>query len=439
MTEDGLKVDVTETAGQPGIAALLLWLAILAGVPMAVAWHDGPAVRAPAARAYAFRPLTPPPAVEPMELVALDRDQARAFNAAIPFSTLPNPAARPFRFAGLAPALARATDCLAAAMLYEAGDDPVGERAVGQVVLNRLRHPAFPKTVCGVVFQGSERTTGCQFTFTCDGALARMPSPGGWDRARALAKKALSGAVYGKVGYSTHYHTDWVVPYWSGTLDKVAAVETHLFFRWIGWWGTPPAFRRSVSGDEPVIALLSRISPAHAADGETVTGMPASAAAGALAAAPLRSFGPEQIGKPFGGARLVAVDQASAGFIVLVDRKMPPDDFPKLADTFCGGRVQCRILAWMEPAKAADKFPVDPALLPSMAFSYIHDAGTGLQRALWNCGDFPRAAPIECMRDREPVPAATPVIVPLAPAKAPPKKVEHVVIRPPETSPAPAP
>jgi spore germination cell wall hydrolase CwlJ-like protein len=438
MTEDGLTQERTDTAGQPGLAAMLFWLAVLVGLPMAVAWHDGPAVRAPAARAYAFRPHTPPPAVEPLELVALDRDQARAFNAAIPFSTLPNPAARPFRFAGSAPALARATDCLAAAMLYEAGDDPVGEKAVGQVVLNRLRHPAFPKTVCGVVFQGSERTTGCQFTFTCDGALARIPPIDGWERARALAKKALAGAVYGKVGYSTHYHTDWVVPYWSGTLDKVAAVETHLFFRWIGWWGTPPAFRRTVDGEEPIITLLSRISAAHMAGDALAPAMAASSNAAAIASGPLRSFGTEQVGKPFGGARLIAVDPSAAGFIVALDRTLPPDEFPRLAETFCGGRVQCRILGWLEPAKAPDHFPIDPAALPSMAFSYIHDAGTSLQRSLWNCTDFPRAAPVECMREREPAPAAAPVIVPPM-LKLPPKRVEHVIIKPPETSPAPAP
>ncbi|MDE8453312.1 cell wall hydrolase, partial [Klebsiella pneumoniae] len=93
--------------------------------------------------------------------------------ASVPFVEGPNPAARPFRLPGDAPQQARAIDCMAAAVLYEAGDDPVGQRAVAQVVINRVRHPAFPKTICGVVFQGSERPTGCQFTFTCDGALVR--------------------------------------------------------------------------------------------------------------------------------------------------------------------------------------------------------------------------------------------------------------------------
>ena len=82
--------------------------------------------------------------------------------------------------------------------------------------------------------------------------------------ARDIARQALAGYVYTKVGHSTHYHTDWVVPYWSSSLDKVAEVNTHLFFRWNGWWGTPPAFRHSYSGAEPVIAKLARLSPFHA-------------------------------------------------------------------------------------------------------------------------------------------------------------------------------
>src|SRR3546814_8022409 len=97
------------------------------------------------------------------------RGRARLICAATPLSSLPKPAARTCRVAGGAVNLARATDCLAAAAWYEAGDDPSGERAFVQVVLNRLRHPAFPNTVCALVFQGSERVAGCQFTCSCDG------------------------------------------------------------------------------------------------------------------------------------------------------------------------------------------------------------------------------------------------------------------------------
>ncbi|MFT2129823.1 cell wall hydrolase, partial [Staphylococcus epidermidis] len=85
-----------------------------------------------------------------------------------------------------------------------------GQASVAQVILNRMRHPAYPKTVCGVVFQGSERTTGCQFSFTCDGAMGRPPSAEGWARARAVAASALNGFVAADVGMATHYHANYV-------------------------------------------------------------------------------------------------------------------------------------------------------------------------------------------------------------------------------------
>src|SRR3546814_15302395 len=102
-------------------------------------------------------------------LAPVTEADARTQNAEIPLVTKGFVAARPFIYAGGGDAKARARDCLAAAMLYEAGDDATGQQAVGQVVINRARHPAFPKSNCGVVFQGSERATGWQFTFTCDG------------------------------------------------------------------------------------------------------------------------------------------------------------------------------------------------------------------------------------------------------------------------------
>src|SRR4051812_46235705 len=110
--------------------------------------------------------------------------------------------ARPFEIGATSDSDARtALDCLTAAVYYEArSESEDGERAVAQVVLNRVRHPAFPKSVCGVVYQGSNRATGCQFSFTCDGSLARGREPGPWDRARRIASQALAGSVYEPVG-----------------------------------------------------------------------------------------------------------------------------------------------------------------------------------------------------------------------------------------------
>jgi len=154
---------------------------------------------------------------------------------------------------------ARAVSCLAMAVYYEAANQgPDGEAAVAQVVLNRLRNPLFPKTICGVVFQGSERPTGCQFTFTCDGSLARLPSPAGWKEATEIAEQALNGHVQKDVGEATHYHTIWVVPYWQTSVQKVVQLGAHVFFRW-DWALGPQAFSGRYAGSElavPLPALL---------------------------------------------------------------------------------------------------------------------------------------------------------------------------------------
>ena len=190
--------------------------------------------------------------VAPQAYRQLTPQQAQAINVSIPFSKLPNPAALAFRIdASDVADRARALDCLTAAVYYEAASESDdGEAAVAQVVLNRLRHPIFPKTVCGVVFQGSELPTGCQFTFTCDGSLSRRPSADGWKRAQKVAARALDGYVMKQVGEATHYHTQWVVPYWQPTVTKLTQIGAHIFYRWSGGMGSPAAFHGQYAGFE---------------------------------------------------------------------------------------------------------------------------------------------------------------------------------------------
>ncbi|WP_396593039.1 cell wall hydrolase [Brevundimonas sp. R86498] len=207
-----------------------------------------------------------PPAVDftlaPEAVRPISMEEARIWNAGLPFSPLPILAARPFIMApDQLVSYSRALDCLTAAVYYEAASETgPGQAAVAQVVLNRMRHPAFPKTVCGVVFQGQERTTGCQFSFTCDGAMARIPSIEGWARARAVASSALNGFVAADVGMATHYHTDWVAPYWAERLVKMRQIGTHIFYRWTGGWGLPSAFTGGHAGEEPVILKMAAIA-----------------------------------------------------------------------------------------------------------------------------------------------------------------------------------
>ena len=155
--------------------------------------------------------------VAPLNLVKpLTPGEAIKENEERPFDATPDSPARKFILRADADSRDRALECLTQAVYYEAATEGAdGQRAVAQVVLNRMRHPGFPSSVCGVVYQGAELPTGCQFTFTCDGSLARQPIPSIWSRARKIAMEALSGHVFAPVGHATHYHADYVLPYWA--------------------------------------------------------------------------------------------------------------------------------------------------------------------------------------------------------------------------------
>ncbi|KQS55479.1 cell wall hydrolase [Brevundimonas sp. Leaf363] len=180
---------------------------------------------------------------------------AQRMNAAMPMASGALRPARPFVFR---PATAedrrRALRCLTQAVYYEAALEPnEGQEGVAQVVLNRVRDPNYPNSVCGVVFQGAERITGCQFSFTCDGALGQAPVGWAWDRAKRVAERALSGYVATKVGTATHYHADYVHPWWSPTLAKITQIGAHIFYRWKGIYGDTAAFRQTPATHEPLI------------------------------------------------------------------------------------------------------------------------------------------------------------------------------------------
>lgn len=146
----------------------------------------------------------------------------------------------------------RAVNCLTSAIYYEAANEPEeGQRAVAQVVLNRVRNPLWPHSVCGVVYQGSERTDSlCQFTFSCDGSMGRVNHAQSWARARRIAEQALAGRVYAPVGLATFYHTLAVRPGWAASKRPVAVIGAHIFYQMPGFNGTEAAFRIPYSGRE---------------------------------------------------------------------------------------------------------------------------------------------------------------------------------------------
>lgn len=169
----------------------------------------------------------------------------------------PGPAAKPFRSRSQSD-----LECLTEAIYYEArGEGPTGQAAVAQVVLNRVRHPSFPKSVCAVVYQG------CQFSFACDGSTRRGKETGAWNRARRIASQALAGAVVANVGNATHFHTIHVAPQWGPNLLRVGQVGLHVFYRFSGRNGRPGAFTaepQSTDKPEPGLFEYARLTPEEA-------------------------------------------------------------------------------------------------------------------------------------------------------------------------------
>ena len=270
------------------VPAALLTLLAYGATGALVPRHANPAANAPGAiQAAAAGPASPAALLaitaDSQSLVA-QIDEARTANAAIPLIANGLQPAHSFdaeRVADLT-AAPRAQQCLALAMYYEAGfEGREGRLAVAQVVLNRVRHPAFPHDVCSVVFQQSVGNV-CQFTFACDGAMQRPRLPGLWRQALAEAGAALHGQVFAPVGMATHYHADYVFPRWAPRLEKVAVIGRHLFYRWPNGWGLRRAFTARYDGSEPALAPIEPAMP-------DLIALPPELAAAAGEIAPIRS------------------------------------------------------------------------------------------------------------------------------------------------------
>lgn len=145
-------------------------------------------------------------------------------------------------------------NCLTQAVYFEArGETQTGQAAVAEVILNRVKHPAFPKTVCGVVYQGAAAGRGCQFSFACDGAVERVSEDGAWNRAHRIAAQVLAGVVLADIGGATHFHTTGVSPAWGDRMRLVTRVGTHIFYR----FGAPRPSQLPDLTPEPEVQFVS--------------------------------------------------------------------------------------------------------------------------------------------------------------------------------------
>ena len=283
-----------------------------------------------------------------------DFDEARIINALRPMVPDDLEPAKPFVLTGSADARAKALRCLTQAVYYEAGFEPgEGQMAVAQTVINRMRHPGYPKSICGVIFEGAARATGCQFSFACDGSLAREPVPALWANAEAVARRALSGFVFKPVGTATHYHADYVAPYWAPTLVKLKQFGQHIFYRWTGPSGMLAAFRGRYSGNETVSADILM-----AADPRTLEAAPPEVLAAQAAPAPVVPTG--AMAQMLGVSNLVLPD---AKLVSVPDPNSPTGQRVTAQGTVAGRRIPtAEEIAQINKALEAVSEPPPPAV-----------------------------------------------------------------------------
>lgn len=326
----------------------------------------------------------------------LDPQDARLRNAAVPVHDGALVPTTPFAFHGKSGDRARARDCLALAAMAEAGGGDADQRAVMQVILNRTRHPAFASTVCGVVFEGSQRPTGCQFTFTCDGSLSRSYSSTMWESARRRAEEALGGYSHKAVGTATHYHADYVFPYWAPSLDKVAVIGSHIFYRWKGNWGTARALTSHYVGREPDPMALRERAEAIERPADL---LPRLADAGTA----IRTITPTDVGR----APISTIERqadASTGrsptpgvHFVLVSGSDSPATLIDRARALCPGDRFCQVYGWDDATQIPGKLPLSDVARRSLRFSFLPARAGNAEVAYVDCRLIPASDGATCL------------------------------------------
>ena len=123
-------------------------------------------------------------------------------------------------------------NCLARAVYFEArSETDMGQLAVAKVILNRVKSPSYPNSICGVVYQGSGTRNSCQFSFACDGQPDDVKQPGAWDHAKAIAQRAIAGdPAVAMMGKATNYHADYVNPRWAKNMRRLTKIGHHVFY-----------------------------------------------------------------------------------------------------------------------------------------------------------------------------------------------------------------
>jgi N-acetylmuramoyl-L-alanine amidase len=122
--------------------------------------------------------------------------------------------------------------CLAKNIYWESRSEPrAGQLAVAHVTINRMVHPKFPATICGVVYQGDESTFGrCQFSWWCDGKSDHPTEHRAWKSAVELAAAVVSGRHSDPTNGALFFHHHKVRPHWATSKRLSAQIGKHLYY-----------------------------------------------------------------------------------------------------------------------------------------------------------------------------------------------------------------
>ena len=279
---------------------------------------------------------------------------AAQLNAALPIDDADFAPAQPFFLRASGPERDRAVLCMTQAIYYEAALEPTaGQQAVAQTVLNRVRHPDFPKSVCGVVYEGSHLPIGCQFSFTCDGSMARQPIEPYWTRAKTVAEAALSGFVAADIGSATHYHADYVFPRWGPQMVKIVQLGAHIFYRFPGPAGAPNVLTGRYAGGELAVSMA----------GPTPAAIAAAKAAVLAGKAPLVELPGRQMmmipGGPPSAAAVVTEGVAAPGQVVAGRRIPTPQEIARINAALTAPVIEAPVAGASPPVAMVSRTSVD--------------------------------------------------------------------------------
>ena len=299
--------------------------------------------------------------------------------------------ALPFVYRGSTRNMGRAVECLAMAAWYEAGNVADDQRAVMQVVLNRVAHSAFPNSVCGVVFEGSHLATGCQFTFTCDGSLQRRKAlPAEMLRARTRALDALEGATFNAVAQATHYHADYVRPWWSSALLRQTKVGRHIFYRMPGGRSALAANLDALDFEPDLGSLLEGAHKLTPEDLDQGLELSADELAPRIIAEPLDLSSPRQfpVEKPAALSRAI---------LLQLDMASPNGRWAVSALDRCAGMKDCQVLGYSDASVLASNRARLGARRDRPLFLFLRDSASGMEVALWDCQRVQRTSESQCL------------------------------------------